>query len=170
MSFLFAALALPATVKLVAAAKIAATAKLTAATAVVVGSIIYIGSGNGPTPPLPPPPYPSTPTQEPPRPPPPYTRRPPATDARSDTAPKTSSALPDELAGVEDARKLREEARRSDREMKDAYSRANAAQQRGQHGVAQEHRQRGDAHNSFKEDLNERAANIFFRENNKVSN
>ena len=54
--------------------------------------------------------------------------------------------------------------------MSDAYGRAKTAQQRGQHGVAQEHRQRGDAHKSSMESLDERAANIFFRENNKVSN
>ena len=104
------------------------------------------------------------------RPPPPspsYThRRPPAT---SHIAPRTSSSLSDELLGVEDSKKLREEARRRGREMSEAYSRAKAAQKKGYRGAAQEHRQRGDAHKSSMEDLDMRAAKIIFRENNKVS-
>ena len=153
-----------------------AALKLAAAAVVVLGTIIYNGSDNGPTPPRPPPPpprdsyHPSTPTQESPRPPPPYTRLPPATDAHSHTAPRTSPILSDELASVEDAKKLREQARRHGREMSDAYGRAKTAQQRGQLGAAQEHRQRGDAHKSSMESLDERAAKIVFREKNKVSN
>ena len=145
-----------------------------AATAAIfaLGSIIFSRSGNGPPPP---PPrdsyYSSNRTWESPRPPPlppPYTRRPPATSARSHIVPRTASTISDEPAGVEDAQKLREEARRSGRKMSDAYSRAKTAQQRGQRGAAQEHRQRANVHKSAMKELDKRAAEIIFREKNKV--
>jgi len=134
-------------------------------------------------------------TQESYRPPPPspsYTYRPPATYAYSQTAPWTSappdysrgvhhirtpsqthlsSTLSDALAGVEDlefAKKLRDKARRSGREMTEAYSRAKSAQRMGDRWAAQEHRQRADAHKSVMEELDNRAAKIIFKVNNKV--
>ncbi|KAH9176275.1 hypothetical protein EDB89DRAFT_1903105 [Lactarius sanguifluus] len=74
------------------------------------------------------------------------------------------------LAVVEDlefVKKLREKARRRGREMAEAYSQANSAQRIGDCWGAQEYRQQGDAHKSAMEELDERAAKIIFRENNK---
>ncbi|KAH8990545.1 hypothetical protein EDB92DRAFT_1864394 [Lactarius akahatsu] len=51
--------------------------------------------------------------------------------------------------------------------MTEAYSRAKSAQRIGDRSAAQEHRQRGDAHKSEMEELDEQAAKIIFRENNK---
>ncbi|KAH9083472.1 hypothetical protein EDB83DRAFT_2309451 [Lactarius deliciosus] len=68
---------------------------------------------------------------------------------------------------LESAEKLREKARRSGREMTEAYNRAKSAQRIGDRLTAQEHRQRGDAHKSLMEELDEQAAKIIFRENNK---
>jgi len=87
----------------------------------------------------------------------------------SDTHHRPPATLSDKLAGVEDAKKLRKEARRRGGEMSEAYSRAKIAQKKGYRGAAHEHRQRGDAHKSSMEDLDKRAAKIIFRENNKVS-
>ena len=138
-------------------------ALVTLVAVIVLGNIIF--GGNGPTPP-PRSAYYST--QESSGPPPSYTRRRPATGAHSHTASITSSTLSDELASVEDAEKLREEARRRRLEMTEAYNRAKTAQQKGRRGAAQEHKQRGDAHKSSMEDLDRRAAKIIFREKNKV--
>ncbi|KAH9083559.1 hypothetical protein EDB83DRAFT_2212617 [Lactarius deliciosus] len=120
-----------------------------------------------------------------------YTDRPPPTYSHSQTVPRTSapsddsrnvrhtrtpsqthlSSIPsDALAVVEDldfAKKLREKARRSGQEMAEAYSQANSAQRIGDCWGAQEYRQQGDAHKSVMEELDERAARIIFRENNK---
>jgi len=76
----------------------------------------------------------------------------------------------DEPASVEDldfAKKLREQARRTGREMSEAYSRAKSAQKKGSRGAAHEHRQRANAHKSAKMELDKRAAEIIFREKNK---
>lgn len=119
-----------------------------------------------------------------------YTYRPPPTYSHSQTAPWTSappdysrdvhhtrtpsqthlSSTPGAPAVVEDlefAKKLRENARRRGREMAEAYSQANSAQRMGDCWGAQEYRQQGDAHKSAMEELDERAARIIFRENNK---
>ncbi|KAH9083565.1 hypothetical protein EDB83DRAFT_2195988, partial [Lactarius deliciosus] len=64
-------------------------------------------------------------------------------------------------------KKLREKARRSGREMAEAYSQANSAQRFGDCWGAQEYRQQGDVHKSAMEELDKRAAKIIFRENNK---
>ncbi|KAH9002042.1 hypothetical protein EDB86DRAFT_2801063 [Lactarius hatsudake] len=68
---------------------------------------------------------------------------------------------------LEFAEKLREKARRSAREMTEAYGRAKSAQRIGDRLAAQEHRRQGDAHKSVMEELDEQAAKIIFRENNK---
>ena len=93
-------------------------------------------------------------------------RRLPATPAVASPRPR-----PDELATVEDldfAQKLREQARRRGMEMTEEYSRAKMAQKKGLRGVAQEHRQRGHTHKSAMKELDKRAAEIIFREKNKV--
>lgn len=77
----------------------------------------------------------------------------------------------DEPATVEDldfAKKLREQARRKGREMSEAHSRAKSAQKNGSRAAAQEHRQRANAHQSAMKELDKRAAEIIFREKNKV--
>ncbi|KAH8992742.1 hypothetical protein EDB86DRAFT_2765701, partial [Lactarius hatsudake] len=61
----------------------------------------------------------------------------------------------------------REIARRSGREMAEAYSRAKSAQGMGDHRAAQEHRQQGDAHKSEMEVRDWYASEIIFSENNK---
>jgi len=140
---------------------IAATAAV-----IVLGSYFFGGKDDGPAPP-------SGSGTQPPRPPP---------RARTSTSPdygwdvphvqtptrtKLSSTRSDERASIEDAIKLREQARRSGNEMSEAYSRAKVAQKKGLRGAAQEHRQRADARKSEMEELNKRAAKIFFREKNK---
>jgi len=87
--------------------------------------------------------------------------------AQTPTRTKLSSTRSDERASIEDAYKLREQARRSGDEMSEAYSRAMIAQKKGMRGAAQEHRRRANAHKSSMEELDKRAAKIIFRENNK---
>ncbi|KAH9083549.1 hypothetical protein EDB83DRAFT_27151 [Lactarius deliciosus] len=170
-----------------------ALALVATAAVFVIGSYFFGGNDDGSTPPNDP--YRSS--QQPRRPPPsppPYTYRPPTTYARSQTTSRASapsdqdrgvyhspytptpsqtqlsSTRSDTLVGVEDlefAEKLREKARRSGREMTEAYSRAKSAQRMGDRWAAQEHRRRGDAHKSMMEELDKRAAKIIFRENNK---
>ena len=52
--------------------------------------------------------------------------------------------------------------------MTEEYSRAKMAQKKGLRGAAQEHRQRGHTHKSAMKELDKRAAEIIFREKNKV--
>ena len=66
------------------------------------------------------------------------------------------------------AKKLREQARRKGREMSEAHSRAKSAQKKGYRGAAQTHRQGAMSHESAMKDLDKRAAEIIFREKNKV--
>ncbi|KAH9083548.1 hypothetical protein EDB83DRAFT_27060 [Lactarius deliciosus] len=76
----------------------------------------------------------------------------------------------DDPAGIENlafAKKLRKQARRKGREMSEAYRRAESARRKGRFGVAHTHTQDAIAHESEMEKLDERAAKIFFRENNK---
>ncbi|KAH9040798.1 hypothetical protein EDB85DRAFT_1886864 [Lactarius pseudohatsudake] len=76
----------------------------------------------------------------------------------------------DEPAGIENlafAKKLRKQARRKGREMSEAYRRAESAKKKGRFGVAHAHTQDAIAHESEMKELDERAAKIFFRENNK---
>ena len=133
-------------------------AVVAAAAVYVLGSYLFGGKDDGPAPPG----GSGTQTQSP-RPPPPHPSRSAATSPHVHTAPRAQTFTPpdygrsvspyaqtpsqtqlsstrfDELASIEDANKLREQARR--REMSGARSRR----------------------------LNERAAKIIFRENNKVS-
>lgn len=129
-----------------------------------------------------------TQTPRPPPPPPPYPSRFAATSPHIYTAPKTwtstqgvspyaqtpsqtrlSSTRFDELASLEDANKLRAQARRRGQEMSEAHNRAKSAQKKGYYGAAQAHRQEAIKHEKAKEDLNKEAAKIIFRERNKVS-
>ncbi|KAH9002120.1 hypothetical protein EDB86DRAFT_2827547 [Lactarius hatsudake] len=76
----------------------------------------------------------------------------------------------DDPAGIENlafAKKLRKQARRRGREMSEAYRRAESARKKGRFRVAHTHTQDAIAHESEMEKLDERAAKIFFRENNK---
>ncbi len=89
------------------------------------------------------------------------------------TVPAVVSSDPrsDEPAGVEDlndAEKLREQARRRGREMSEAYSQAESAQRMGDRRAAQEYRRQAGDHKSDMEELDKRAAKIIFREKNKV--
>ena len=98
---------------------------------------------------------------------------PPHVHTDSELAPVAISfvLLSDEPAGVEDldfAKKLREQARRKGREMSEARSRVKSAQKKGSHGAAREHRQRANAHQSAMNELDKRAAEIIFKEKNKV--
>jgi hypothetical protein len=63
---------------------------------------------------------------------------------------------------------LRERARRSNREMREARDLAKNARKRGDHAAAGKHRQDAIAHESEMKCLDKRAAKIIFRENNKV--
>lgn len=63
---------------------------------------------------------------------------------------------------------LRERARRSNREMREARDLAKAARKRNDHTAAGKHRQDASAHESEMKCLDKRAAKIIFRENNKV--
>ncbi|KAH9061248.1 hypothetical protein EDB87DRAFT_405529 [Lactarius vividus] len=168
-----------------------ALALVATAAVLVIGNYFFGGNDDGPIPPSDP--YRSS--QQSRRPPPsspPYTYRPSTTYVRSQTASRASappdrgayhspytptsgqtqlsSTRSDTLVAVEDlefAEKLREKARRSGREMTEAYSRAKSAQRMGDRWAAQEHRRRGDAHKSVMEELDKQAAKIIFRENNK---
>ncbi|KAH9061245.1 hypothetical protein EDB87DRAFT_405601 [Lactarius vividus] len=95
--------------------------------------------------------------------------RPPPAYAYGQTVPR-SFATPDQDGEGEDlefAKKQREIARRSGREMAETYSRAKSAQRMGDHWAAQELRQQGDAHKSSMEVHDWYAAEIIFCENNK---
>ena len=81
----------------------------------------------------------------------------------------SSDLLPDGPASVKDlnfAKKLREQARRRGREMSEARSRAKSAQKKGYCGAANAHRQEAIAYESAMKELDKRAAEIIFRENN----
>ena len=152
----------------------------------VLGSYLFGGKDDGPAPPG----GSDTRTQSsrPPPPPPPYPSRSAALSPRIHTAPRTQTSTPgvspyaqtpsrtqlsstrfDELASIEDANKLREQAQRSGQEMSEARSRAKSAQKKGYYGAAQAHRQEAIKHEKAKKDLNKEAAKIIFRERNKVS-
>jgi hypothetical protein len=95
-------------------------------------------------------------------------------ESRLPTAPAVVSfdLRSDVPASVEDldlAKKLREQARHKGREMSEARSRAKSAQKKGYRGAAQTHRQEAIAHEGAMKELDKRAANITFKENNKVS-
>ena len=78
----------------------------------------------------------------------------------------------DANAGAEDkkrAMELRAQARRSAREMRDARDRAKNARRMGDLQGEGEYKQEARAHESTKKDLDKRAAKIFFRMNNKVT-
>ncbi|KAH9047904.1 hypothetical protein EDB84DRAFT_395734 [Lactarius hengduanensis] len=82
----------------------------------------------------------------------------------------SSGPCTDEPVGIEDlefAKKLREQARRKGREMSEACGRAKSATQKGRLGAAHAHRQDALARESEIKELNKRAAEIVFRENNK---
>ena len=72
------------------------------------------------------------------------------------------------VEGLDLAKKLREQARRKGREMSEAHSRAKSAQKKGSRGAAQAHRQEAMSHESAMKDHDKRAAEIIFREKNKV--
>ncbi|KAH9061249.1 hypothetical protein EDB87DRAFT_406376 [Lactarius vividus] len=76
----------------------------------------------------------------------------------------------DEPASIENlalAKKLRKQARRKGREMSEAYRRAWSARKKGCFGAAHTHTQDAITHENEMKELDERAAKIFFRENNK---
>ena len=112
-----------------------------------------------------------------PPPPPSYIHRPPAINAHSQTIPRAPTVVlsglrsnePTSIEGLEFAKNLREQARRRGREMSEARSRAKGAQKKGYHGAAHAHRQEAIAHEKAMKELDKRAANIIFREKNKVS-
>lgn len=63
---------------------------------------------------------------------------------------------------------MRDQAKRSAREMQDARDRAKIAHRRGDREAESEYKQEARAHESAKKNLDKRAAKIFFRVNNKV--
>src|SRR6266403_1950391 len=84
---------------------------------------------------------------------------------------RRSLEVHDAIAGAEDkkkARELRDQAKRSAREMQDARDRAKIAHRRGDREAESEYKQEARAHESAKKNLDKRAAKIFFRVNNKV--
>ena len=66
------------------------------------------------------------------------------------------------------AMELREQAKRSAHDMREARDRAKIAQRKGNTEAETEHRQEARAHESAKKNSDKRAASIFFRVNNKV--
>jgi hypothetical protein len=78
------------------------------------------------------------------------------------------SEEPASVENLDFAKKLREQARRMRVEMWEADSRAKSAQKKGSSGAAQEHRQRANALKSAIKELDKRAAEIIFKEKNKV--
>src|SRR6266403_861085 len=84
---------------------------------------------------------------------------------------RRSLEVHDAIAGAEDkkkARELRDQAKRSAREMQDARDRAKIAHRRGDREAESEYKQEARAQESAKKNLDKRAATIFFRVNNKV--
>ena len=85
----------------------------------------------------------------------------------------SSDLLPDEPTSIGDldfAKNLREQARCKGREMSAARSRAKKAQKKRSGGGAQaHHKQEAIAHEKAMKELDKRAAEIIFREKNKVS-
>ncbi|KAI0277641.1 hypothetical protein BGY98DRAFT_917951 [Russula aff. rugulosa BPL654] len=63
---------------------------------------------------------------------------------------------------------LREHAKRSARDMREARDRANIAHRKGDDEAENEYRQEARAHESAKKNSDKRAAKIFFRVNNKA--
>jgi hypothetical protein len=78
------------------------------------------------------------------------------------------SDVPASVEDLDFAKKLREQARRRCHEMWEARSRAKSAQKKRLRAAAQEHNQRANAHQSAMIELDKRAAEIIFREKNKV--
>ena len=83
-----------------------------------------------------------------------------------------SHEVHDAIAGAEDKKKatvLRDQAKRSARDMRDARDRAKNAHRRGDRYAEREYNQEARTHRIAKINLDKRAANIFFRANNKVT-
>jgi hypothetical protein len=75
------------------------------------------------------------------------------------------------IADAQDRKKameLREHAKRSARDMREARDRAKIAHRKGDNEAEYEYRQEARAHESAKKNSDKRAAKIFFRVNNKV--
>jgi len=66
------------------------------------------------------------------------------------------------------ARQLRERARRSNREMREARDKAKSARRIGDYETARTHNQDAIAHESEMKSLDKRAAKIIFKEKNKA--
>ncbi|KAI9459093.1 hypothetical protein F5148DRAFT_1287218 [Russula earlei] len=83
---------------------------------------------------------------------------------------QSQNCVPDAVnaENMEAARQLREQARRSDREMRQALDRAKSARNTRDYGVERTCKQEANSHESKKKNLNKRAAKIIFRENNKA--
>jgi hypothetical protein len=63
---------------------------------------------------------------------------------------------------------LRDHAKRSARDMREARDRAKTANRKGDNEAEDEYRQEARAHESAKKNSDKRAAKILFRVNNKV--
>jgi hypothetical protein len=92
--------------------------------------------------------------------------------SRTRAVPRTRGhEVHDAIADAKDRKKaveLREQAKRSIRDMLDARDQAKDAHRRGDHEANDEYRQEARSHESLKKNLDERAARILFRVNNKV--
>jgi hypothetical protein len=94
--------------------------------------------------------------------------------SRTGAVPRSSSQgheVHDAIADVQDRKKameLRDHAKRSGRDMREARDRVKIAYRKGDNEAEDEYRQEARAHESAKKNSDKRAAKILFRVNNKV--